>query len=74
MLVRNSKNEELEITGVCGRYEDDIEITDIQYVNRDDEVSDEDVDYVMNNYASDIYDMWYENQVGAAEYLYEGER
>jgi len=69
MIVKDKDNREIEIS-VCGRYDDDIEISDAYYLDSDnEEVSDETIDYIMDAYSDDIYQEWYENQVCAAEYL-----
>ena len=74
MIVKDKSGREIEIS-VYGQYEDDIEITDAAYCdNLDEEVPDSVIDYIMDKYASEIYNEWFENQCGAAEYYYEGDR
>lgn len=53
---------------VFGRYEDDIEIDEIYYLDETlGEVDDETVDYVLNAYSTEIYEEWQENMIARAE-------
>jgi hypothetical protein len=71
MLVTDKQGREVEIE-IYGRYEDDIEITEAQYVDESlGEVSDETIDYILDTYSSEIYDEWFENKVCEAEYYYD---
>ena len=71
MIVHDKNNRELEIDGLSGA-EDDIQIDSIYYTdNPDEEVSDEVVDYIMDTYAAELYNEWFQNQVCAAEYAYD---
>lgn len=68
MLVKDSKGKKVEIISVYGKYEDDIRIEEASYVSSGKEVPDSEIDYIQDKYAAQIYDMWFENRVGAAEF------
>jgi len=70
MLVKDSKGKEVEIF-VYGQHDDDIQIDEAYYTNDNSEVSDDEIEWIMDSYASDIYDEWYQNQVCAAESYYD---
>lgn len=65
MLVKNKLGRELEIT-VYGKYDDDIQIDDAVYLDNDEEVSDEDIEYITKHYADEIYQEWIENKSSEA--------
>ena len=73
MLVKDKRGNEIEIS-VYGQYEDDIQIDQADYVHSDDEVPESTIDYILDTYASEIYQEWYENKVGEADYYHEGDR
>jgi hypothetical protein len=52
---------------VFGRYEDDLTIDDIYFTESEDEVSQEDIDYIEKTYAQEIYENWIEDQIARAE-------
>lgn len=73
MKVKDKDGREIQIS-VSGRYEDDIQIDEAYYVDSEEEVLDDVIDYIQSQYADEIYQEWYENKCGEAEYLYEGDR
>jgi hypothetical protein len=74
MIVNDKDGNEIEIS-VTGRYEDDIQIEEVYYVDESlGEVSDKVVDYIMDNYQQEIYELWFDNQIGMSESICEGER
>jgi hypothetical protein len=73
MLVKDEKGREIEIS-VYEKYEDDIQIDDANYIDSDDEVSEDTLDYIYSQYADAMYEVWYDNKIGEAEYYYEGDR
>jgi len=73
MLVKNNDGREIEIH-VYGNHSDDIQIDEAFYLDSNDDVTDEDIEYIMDYYADDIYLQWYENKCGQAEAYYEGDR
>ena len=70
MLVQDSKGREVEIS-VYGRYDDDIQIDEAVYVDGDEEVPEEEIEYISETYADEIYQEWTENQACAAEAYYD---
>jgi hypothetical protein len=70
MLVQDKEGREIELS-VCGKYDDDIQIDDAFYADDDSEVADETIDWIQDQYASEIYDEWYQNRIGAAEAAYD---
>lgn len=74
MIVKNKDGREIEIESVYGKYDDDIQIEEAYYVDTGEEVSEKDIDYIMDAYSSEIYDMWFQNGIMAAEYYWEGDR
>ena len=75
MLVKDSAGREVEIGHVSG-YQDDIQIEDAWYTDESigPEVPDDEIDFIYNEYATELYDLWYQNKVSQAEYYYEGDR
>lgn len=73
MILKDQDGRDVELY-VSGRYEDDITIDEIYYLDSSDDVSDETIDYIYDTYAEEIYQCWYEKQIGAAEDRWEGER
>jgi len=68
------KNRELDITEVYGQYEDDIQFT-LTWSNTGDTVEDDSIyDFVQDNYADIIYDVWFQNKVSEAEWAYDAAR
>ncbi len=74
MIVKNRLGQEIEITSIYGQYDDDIQIDACNYVDSDNEVSDEDIEYIYENYQDSLYETWHENKVSQAEAYYEGDR
>ena len=73
MLVKDSNGRECEIS-VYGRFDDDIQIDSAVYTDDGTDVPDDQVEFLYDHYASEIYEHWFENQIGAAESYYEGDR
>lgn len=76
MIAKTKSGREVEFV-VWGIYEDDIQVDDAFYVDDiegKEEVSDDDLDYIQDKYASEIYQEWLENQICAAEYACEEDR
>jgi hypothetical protein len=74
MQVNDKNGNEIEIS-VSGRYEDDIQIEEAYYVDETlGEVSDETINYIQDNYAEDIYESWFDKQLGMSESIWEGDR
>lgn len=72
MTVQDEKGNNIDIQ-VYGKYEDDICIESAYY--EDDvlgEVSEDTIDYILENYQEDIYTHWYENKCSDAETYFEG--
>ena len=59
---------------VCGRHEDDLEVDEIYYLEGEDKVSDETVEFVLNEYATQAHEYWIDQRIGAAEDYYERDR
>lgn len=74
MIVQNKDGRKIRITGVYGREPDDIQVDGLEYLDGVGEVTEEDYDYVQDNFYDAIYEVWFENQIGAAEVYYEGDR
>ena len=64
--AKDENGNDLEFS-IYGKYDDDIQIDEIYYINSEDEVSETTIDYVMDRYSNDIYEEWLMNQVDAAE-------
>lgn len=60
-------NKEVYVS-VYGKYDDDIQIDEAYYMDTETPLTDSEIEQVMNDYSSEIYEEWYENQVCAAEY------
>ena len=61
MKFKNQAGREIEIS-VFGKYADDIQIGDASFVDGspNEEVPDSDLDFIMENHADDVYQLWYE--------------
>lgn len=70
MKVVDKSGREIYIS-VYGKYEDDIQIDEAYYVDTEEDVPDDVIAYIYENYASEMYDQWYENKVCEAEYYYD---
>lgn len=66
MIVQDTQNRDIEIT-VCGDNEDDLYIDTAYYVDSDDDVPDDTLDYILDAYAGEIHSQWVQNQVCRAE-------
>jgi hypothetical protein len=66
MIGYTKDGREVEFS-VFGRYEDDLTIDDAYFVDSDEEVSQQDIDYIEKNYAQEIYEKWLEDQIARAE-------
>ena len=70
-MIINFKNQEIEITNVYGKYDDDIQF-DARYVESDTEIDDIDLlDEIMQENFDSIYELWYQQKVGESDYFYE---
>jgi hypothetical protein len=66
MIYKNKNGDGIELE-VYGKYDDDIQVSDAYYTHKEGEVSDDEIEYVMENYSSEIYEQWYQNKVGESE-------
>jgi len=66
MIVKDEAGREIEIE-IYGKYEDDINIDSAIYLDTGEYVPDSVVNYILDAYAGDIYEEWYQNQVMRAE-------
>ena len=73
MLVKDSKGLEARIE-ITGDYDDDIQINEAVYINSGLDVCDKEVDFIMDKYAAEINQEWFENRACYAEYACEGDR
>lgn len=73
MILKNKKGQEIEIY-FQGTEPDDIECSSASFVNCDEQVLDDDIDWIMTIYTDDIFTDWMENQVARAENYFEGDR
>jgi len=71
MLVKNKLGQEIEIESIYGKYENDIQIGCAYYVDTNKDISDEDLEYIYENYQQELYEKWYENQACQAEYYWD---
>lgn len=65
------KNREVELGRVFGRHHDDLELESAFWVDTNEELDDEDFEYVCDFFAEEIYEMWYDRNVMEAEYAYD---
>jgi hypothetical protein len=65
---------EVDILNVEGEISEGAQVTEAQYVDSDDDVSESVMEYLSDKYQEQVYEMFYDNVVGEAEYLSEGER
>lgn len=70
MVRKNAEGREIEFT-VYGKYEDDIQITDANYLDGDEDVAESDILYLLDTYQDAIYMAWVENMQGYADSLYD---
>lgn len=73
MLVMDSTGRQAQIE-VYGKHDDDIQIVEAYYLDTGEDLHDEEVDYIMRTYDSEIYQEWYENQIAAAEAYHDRDR
>jgi hypothetical protein len=66
MLYKNKQGEEIELE-LYGKYDDDIQVSNAYYADKEGEVSDDEIEYIMEYYSSEIYEQWYQNKVGESE-------
>lgn len=69
-MITDSKGREVYIS-VYGRDADDIEIDEAYYVDNNDDVPEKEIEYIMDVFSDEIYDKWYDLQIGYAESFYE---
>ena len=70
MIVKNAFGREIEIDGVCGEA-DDVQIDNCFYVDGDEEVTSEDIDYIMHTYGDELYGEYMDQAIGRAEDRYD---
>jgi hypothetical protein len=68
MIVKDSTGREVYIT-VYGRYIDDIEIDEAYYMDDESDVPNDEIDFILDNYASEIEEAWMDRQCSMAEDL-----
>lgn len=73
MKVLDQDGRKLRIS-FSGSEVDDIQIDEAEYMDSDEEVSEETLEYVMRRYSTQINDEWYQRQVMRAEAYWEGDR
>ena len=76
MIVKDEQGREIELTlGGCN--EDDIQIELINYVDSDEGVSEETIEYIYQTYADEMFEHWVDTMIGASadfnDYLSEGD-
>lgn len=74
MIALDHEGRKVEITGVRGRYEDDITVDECWYVDSDEEVSDASLEYIYDHYGAELFEMWHEHQRGLADSWMEREK
>lgn len=68
MIATLANGREVEFN-VCGKYEDDIQIADACYTDAPTvDVTDEDLEYIMDNYQDEMYEAWMDARVSAADF------
>lgn len=67
MILKNEQGREIELS-VGGGSDDDIEITDAGYIDNGEDASDEDVDYLYENYPDALYEAWYQSMICRADF------
>lgn len=67
MILKNELGEEILVT-VSGKYEDDIQIESAEFVSRNGEVPDEDIEFLQDKFADEIYEAWMELRIAQADY------
>ena len=73
MKVLDQDGRELRIS-FSGSDIDDIQIDKAEYMDSDEEVSEEALEYIMRKYNTQINDEWYQRQVMKAEAYWEDDR
>lgn len=73
MIVKDSAGRSVEIQ-VSGSDMDDIMIDSADYVDSDQEVPEEEIEYIYNAYAGEIEEEFIQNAVMKSEAYYEGDR
>lgn len=69
MIVYDKNERPIEIGHVYGRYEDDIRVDDVVYLDDGTDVPDEVIEYLYQQYAAELYDEWYQGKVGEGDAL-----
>lgn len=62
MIVKDEQGRELEIE--IGGESDDVQITTAYYLDSDEEVSHETLDFIMQTYADDMFSEWIDQTIG----------
>jgi hypothetical protein len=74
MIVFNKEGREIEIDRIGGESSDDIYVIDAVYVDNGEDVSDDDLYYIEQKYATEISESWFQSMISRAESFYEGDR
>lgn len=69
MIVQDSRGNEVEIS-VYGDY-DDVQVEEAYYTEMDGIVSDDEIEYILDNYAESIYEELAERAMSKAEDYYD---
>lgn len=69
MIVKDKQGREIEIN-IYGTDEDDLQIDYAAYMDSEEEVDDETIEYLLEAYADEIYTEWIENRSSKADYNY----
>lgn len=69
ITVKNAFGREIELS-VCGA-QDDVQIDECYYVDGDDEVTNEDIDFIYHTYGDELYGAYMEHAIDRAEHLYD---
>ena len=67
MIVQDKNNNAIEIQ-VYGSYSDDIQIDCAEYLELDDEVSEDTIEYIYKNYQDELYEEWYNGMISKCDY------
>ena len=59
---------------VKGESSDDVSIAHAVYTDTQEQVEDDDVYVIEQRYSDELYNEWFDNQVGRAEAFFEGDR
>lgn len=71
-LVKDQLGREIEIA-ICGDY-DDIHIDEAYYIDFEEEVTDETIEYILDTQYDKLSECWFEKQQGLADHYFEQDR